>query len=85
MKHEIHICMYFVAWPCRTASSLLRTLRRGDYFGERSAWRNDRCNPSTVTAGGGDGLPCLCIDLELLASFGLESFAGLERVDQDGP
>ena len=24
------------------------------------------------------------IDLELLASFGLESFAGLERVDQDG-
>ena len=27
---------------------------------------------------------CLCIDLELLASFGLESFAGLERVDQAG-
>jgi len=62
--------------------SLLRTLRRGDYFGERSAWRNDRSNPSTVTAGP-DGLLCLCIDLELLASFGLESFAGLERVDQD--
>lgn len=60
----------------------MATLHRGDYFGERSAWRNDRCNPSTVTAGP-DGLLCLCIDLELLASFGLESLTGLERVDQD--
>lgn len=61
---------------------LLATLHRGDYFGERSAWRNDSCNPSTVTAGP-DGLLCLCIDLELLASFGLESLAGLEQMDQD--
>lgn len=64
------------------AGKRLRTLRRGDYFGERSAWRKDRSNPSTVTAGA-DSLQCLCIDLELLASFGLESFGGLERVDQD--
>ncbi|CAJ1375958.1 unnamed protein product [Effrenium voratum] len=60
----------------------LRELRRGDYFGERSVLRGDACNSVTVTAGR-NGLRCLCLEVELLSSFGLDAFTGLERVDED--
>jgi len=36
----------------------------------------------TVTAGSA-GLTCLCIDIEVLNSFGLDAFAGLESMEQE--
>jgi len=60
----------------------LRELRRGDHFGERSMWRGEECNVVTVNAGAA-GLTCLCIDIEVLKSLGLDAFAGLECMEQD--
>ncbi|CAE7403777.1 for [Symbiodinium sp. CCMP2592] len=60
----------------------LRELRRGDHFGERSLWRGEECNVVTVNAGAA-GLTCLCIDIEVLKSLGLDAFAGLECMEQD--